>query len=347
MLNYSINVQNYNDWWELVPIPNEKNTYFKAKLQSINVSTTKTKIIFDTKILINTKNILPKNSILMSLSIPEYEVKNLSLIPIEIENLEDEWKSYQIYVQIPKNKLSYGDQDLQNITVPIRMGFYCNEAVINPIKNNLNPEALRYWLDNLYDAVISSEVRLDSNFRIYSNYGKVQLYESFPTNLENEGKLFDLSWNSKSYMQLKRLDMIKDLTSIIANIPLIISNTKIDIYYNVSETSEYKSLTYSDNRSYHMKENETNTIQLPFKVMYDESKKILYKDPIGGHDFLLPEGGFGYYNVSFDLQTKNTFYIISLTNKFNYYLPFNDYKKVDFFIFDYQEINDLTGFKVL
>ncbi|WP_033159750.1 DUF5443 family protein [Mycoplasmoides alvi] len=335
----------YSNNWVLNPLDPNGDKYFEAKLYSSNVYTTSNYINFDNVILFRINSILPNNLIVMSFNIPEYSQQDIQLIPVDdIQSIDDGWTAYRAFIQIPKNKLSYTNANFQNLIVPASLGFACNEKLLSSIQNQLETYALKSFLDDLYETNISFDVSLDSYFKFANNYGSSELYDIFPSSTNAFGEKFNFSWISNYYMNLSKAQSIENLFEITASIPLIMSNMNLNFYYHTPRNSGYKVLTYSEKRNYSLIANETHTISLPFKVTYDEVKKELVKDLQNGHNFLLPEGGNGYYEINFDIQTKNSYYKISGINNFNYLIPLNDLNKLDFFVFNYFPINTLNGF---
>ncbi|WP_027124077.1 DUF5443 family protein [Mycoplasmoides pirum] len=335
------------NWWTLTPNDFNSNVYFEAKLYSTNISTTNSYINFDIKVSIRCKSALPKNLILASFSIPEFNKIDIPIIPIEVESNMDEWKIYKISVQVPKNSLSYINDNLNNLLVPIKINFACNQTILSEIKNDFDSTALKYFLDNLYDSIVTTNVNLDTFFSFSSNFGSTSLYDVFPSTSDELGKTFKFSWNTQNYLKLIKSQMINELLNITSSIPMIVSNLNINFYYHVSNENGYKSLNYSENKNYSLKQNETLSIKLPFKVSYDETKKELVKDVLLGHNFLLPNGGNGYYELNFKIQTENAYYKIIATNYFNYLTPLNNLNFLDFFTFNYHQILSLNNFNKL
>lgn len=333
-----------NEQWFINPIEPNTNKYFDAKLYSCNVFTSNTYINFETVLLIKLNGNLPRNFILMSFNIPEYVQENIKMIPTKINSIDNDWLSYKVIIQIPKNKLSYATGNFEKLIVPVNIGFACNQQLLSEIANQLDSSALKHFLDSLYEKIITYEVSLDSFFKFSTTYGSADLYEKFPSTTNNEGTKFNFSWSSNYYMNLIKSQSISDLLEITSTIPLVLSNLTLNFYYHIPNISGYKLLSHSETRNYSLLANQTHVISLPFKVVYDEEKKELVKELQTGHNFLLPEGGNGYYEISFNIQSENSFYRISGINDFNYNLPMNDSQKLDFFVFKYQTIDSLNNF---
>lgn len=347
-LNYShdqrVNESYYSKLWSLNPIDNNDRTkYFDAKIHAINVSTTKTNIYINIQLLVLSKSVLPNGTILVAVDIPEYQEKDIVMLPSSFSHDDLDWKSYEINLTIPKKSLSYGFQNLKDMIVTFQLVFYSNNLVLNDIKNQFSSEALKYWLDNLYNTVLSSKIKLDSYFEILDLSGKKRLYEKF-SNSEDPADFINIIWNMDYYLRLKELDQISDLISITTSKPLTIIQSTYNFYYHVPGTIGYQNLTHQSNKWDLIEANKTKTIQLPFKVLYSNDNKKVFKEAVNGHDFLLPNGGNGYYELILDTQSDNSFYSLKVTNKFNYLIPFDNENSVDFFDFEYHEINNLNGF---
>lgn len=347
-LNYSYeqktNESYYSKLWSLNPInDNDKTKYFEAKIHSLNVSTTKTNININVQLLVLSKSVLPNGTILVAVDIPEYQEKDIVMLPSSFSHDDLDWKSYEINLTIPKKSLSYGFQNLKDMTVPFQIVFYSNNLVLNDIKNAFSSEALKYWLDNLYNTVLSSKIKLDSYFEISDLSGAKRIYEKF-SNSDDSSEFINISWNMNYYLRLKGLDQISDLINITASKPLTITESSYNFYYHIPGTIGYQNLIYKSNKWDLIEANKTKTIKMPFKVLYSNDKKEVFKEAINGHDLLLPNGGNGYYELILETQSDNSFYSLKITNKFNYLMPFDNENSVDFFDFKYHEINNLNGF---
>lgn len=347
-LNYSHEQKNnesyYSKLWSLDPIDNnDKIKYFDAKIHALNVSTTKTNIKINIQLLVLSKSVLPNGTILAAIDIPEYQEKDIVMLPSSFSYDDLDWKPYEINLTIPKKSLSYGFQNLKDMIVPFQIVFYSNNLILSDIKNEFSSEALKYWLDNLYNTVLSSKIKLDSYFEILDLSGSKKIYEKF-SNSDDSSEFINISWNMNYYLRLKGLEQISNLINITASKPLTIIESIYNFYYHVPGTIGYQNLNYRSNKWDSIEANKTKTIKTPFKVLYSNDKKEVFKEEINGHDFLLPNGGNGYYELILEAQSDNSFYSLKITNKFNYIVPFDSENSVDFFDFKYHEINNLNGF---
>lgn len=332
-----------DDRWTLVPIDKYGDIYVEIKLHSIDVQTTKDTILFEIKVLLHSKSILPNNIVLANAQIPEKTFNNLNLVPIKSISTDSNWTAYSINFSVNKKELSYGNQDLKELVVPIQISFYPNKEVLQLIQNQLNTNALKKWIKNLHDATFTDEVKLDSHFRIYDLSGSTSLYKSYPTQ-DNAGESFELRWNMDYLLRMNKLDTLSELFSFTTSIEIIISNIDINIYYHVPNTVGHKQLTSLDKQLYAIAANTTKKINFPYKVQYNMDNNELFKEPVSGHDFFLPRGGNGYYNLNFDLKTPKTFYSIGVVNEFQYKTAMDRPQLLDYFSFGYNPIYSLNGF---
>ncbi|WP_156933134.1 DUF5443 family protein [[Mycoplasma] testudinis] len=330
--------------WSLSPVSSQQSkTYFEAKIHSVNVKTTSTTINFKIEILINSKNNLPTNIYLAGVEIPEFRQQDLLLKPAGFTHNEEGWLPYELDFVVAKKDVSYGNGDLQSKSIPLRINFYANPRLLESIQNQLEPNALKFWLDNMFNTILSSQIRLDAYFQISTNQGTTQLYDILPTDT-NAGHLFDLTWNMNYYLRMQRLDQINELIQLRSTVPLQITDLTINFYYFIEGSTGYKTLTLADNTWKNINANDTLSVKLPTKVLYDTNTKTLFKEDINGHNIFLPNGGQGYYDIGFKIQIGSTFYNINASNKFNYINAFDNPTRLDFFSFDYNPINSLNGF---
>ncbi len=335
-------------WWTLNENYAGTQTYFEAKLHSTNVSTTSDKIHFNVKIAINCKSVLPPGFVVASFAIPDFgPLEGVPLVPVQAQNPDNDWAIHEINVSIPKTSLPYVNDVLNQITVPISVAFACDPKQLDLYKNDFDSLKLRRFLDDLRAAEIKSAAYLDSFFSFATNSGSSELYARFPTTDNPNGTKLRLSWDSKYYLRLSKHEMIREMFTITASAPVTVSNLSAYFYYHIPDQSGYQELTHSETQSYRLTENNSWTFQLPFKVTYSETAKRLVKDSFSGHDFLLPNGGDGYYEAAFDLQTENAHYKVVARNSFRYMLALNDPNALDYFVFDYHLINSLNGFNKL
>ncbi|WP_343251260.1 DUF5443 family protein [Mycoplasma amphoriforme] len=332
--------------WKLNPIDSnvgEKNQYFAAQIHAVSVTTTSTTIVFRIELLVNSKSILPNNIFLATVELPEFKQNNIPLKSKGFSNDKPEWTPYEINFAISKKNVSFGNDNLANLILPLKITFNPNLKLLESIQNYLEPLALKTWLDDLYRIDLSTQVRLDSFLQLNNHQGKTELYSQLPTH-DNSGKQFTLTWSMNYYDHMKQLDQIIDLIKINSTMAMTITNFSFYFYYHVQDVDQYRTLKVEDNDWKKVEANSTFALRNPVKLLYDENKKVLFKEVVNGHDLFLPNGGQGYYELIFKTQVGNTFYNIKATNTFNYIRAFNDPKHLDFFNFEYQMINSLSGF---
>lgn len=335
-------------WYNLTENEAGSNTYFATRLHALNTAASAGIIEFEIQLAIQSKSALPNEIYLADVAIPEASLTNLRLRAgnFDVTAYGTGWKAYVLTFSVDRTSLSYGNNEMSTVTIPLRITFNVDRTLLATFQNDLDPTKLRKWLDDVYYAHLEADVRLDTFTLLAGLSGQKTLYAQYPAST-NPGVPFTLKWEMDNELKMRTFDMVNNLLTLTSSTDAVLTDLTLNINYTVPNQNSAQELSFKNNQSRALKANDSFNLSLGslnLAFLYDEQKHVAF-EAAGGHNFFLPEGGSGKYELTFALTVNRAYYTLMVANNFAYTRALNDPQREDYFAFTYAPIYSLSGFQ--